>query len=88
MVAALALMDIFENRLALLWLDATLVDASDAAPDQLSVDYGVSCRSALYLPSQDFISWRGWAGPMRVLLFLQPSVLRLGRGRLGWEAAD
>ena len=56
MVAALAFMDVSENCLALLWLDATLVDASDAAPDQLSVDYGVGCRSVLYLPSQDFIA--------------------------------
>ena len=56
MVAALALMDIFENRLALLWLDASLVDTSDAPPDQLSVNYGVGCRSALYLPSQGFIN--------------------------------
>ena len=55
MVAALALMDVFENCLALLWLYAALVDTSDAAPDQLSVDYGVGCRSVLYLPSQDFI---------------------------------
>ena len=61
MVAALALMDVFENCLALLWLDATLVDTSDAAPDQLSVDYGISCRSVLYLPSQDFISWQLFA---------------------------
>ena len=56
MVAALAFMDVSENSLALLWLDATLVDASHAAPDQLSVDYGVGCRSALYLPSQGFIN--------------------------------
>ena len=51
MVAALALMDVFENCLALLWLYAALVDTSDAMPDQLSIDYGVGCRSALYLPS-------------------------------------
>ena len=51
MVAALAFMDVFENCLALLWLYAALVDTSDAAPDQLSVDYGVGCRSALYLAS-------------------------------------
>ena len=50
-LATLALVDIFENCLALLWLYAALVDTSDAAPDQLSVDYGVGCRSALYLPS-------------------------------------
>ena len=51
MVAALALMDVFENRLALLWLYAALVDTSDVAPDQLSVDYGVGCYPVLYLPS-------------------------------------
>ena len=48
MVAALAFMDVSEDCLALLWLDATLVDTSDAAPDQLSIDYGVGCHSALY----------------------------------------
>ena len=51
MVAALALMDVFENCLALLWLYAALVDTSDAAPDQLFVDYGVGYRPVLYLPS-------------------------------------
>ena len=51
MVAALALMDVFENFLALLWLYVALVDTSDAAPDQLSIDYGIGCRPALYLPS-------------------------------------
>ena len=56
MVAALAFMNVSENCLALLWLNAALVDPSDTTPDQLSVDYGVGCRSALYLPSQDFIS--------------------------------
>ena len=58
MVAALAFMDVSENCLALLWLDAGLVDASDTAPDQLSVDYCVGCRLALYLPSQGFINWQ------------------------------
>ena len=61
MVVALALMDVFENCLALLWLYAALVDTSDAVPDQLSVDYGVGCRSALHLPSQDFIVWQLFA---------------------------
>ena len=61
MVAALTLMDVFENCLALLWLYAALVDTGDAAPDQLSVDYGVGCRSALYLPSQGFINWQFFA---------------------------
>ena len=61
MVAALSFMDVSENCLALLWLDATLVDTSDAAPDQLSVDYGVGYRSALYFPGQDFINWQLFA---------------------------
>ena len=39
MVATFTLMDVFEDRLALLWLYTALVDTSDAAPDQLSVDY-------------------------------------------------
>ena len=58
MVATLALVDIFENCLALLWLYAALVDTSNAAPDQLSLDYGVGCRSVLNLPSKDFVSWQ------------------------------
>ena len=58
MVTALAFMDVSENCLALFCLDAALVDASDTAPDQLSVDYGISCCSALHLSSQDFISWQ------------------------------
>ena len=51
MVAALALMNVSENCLALFWLYAVLVDTSDAAPDQLSVDYGIGCRPVLHLPS-------------------------------------
>ena len=58
MVTALAFMDVSENCLALFCLDAALVDTSDVAPDQLFVDYGVGCRSVLYLLSQDFISWQ------------------------------
>ena len=58
MVTALAFMDVSENCLALFCLDGALVDASDAAPDQLSVDYGISCCSVLHLSSQDFISWQ------------------------------
>ena len=58
MVAELAFVDVSENCLALFCLDAALVDASAAAPDQLSVDYGISCCSALHLPSQDFIRWQ------------------------------
>ena len=56
MVAALALMDVFENCLALLWLYAALVDTSDTAPYKLSVDYGVCCCLALHLPGRDLIS--------------------------------
>ena len=58
MLTALAFVDVSEDCLALFCLDAALVDASDATPDQLSVDYGISCRSALHLSSQDFISWQ------------------------------
>ena len=58
MVAALALMDVFENCLALLRLHAALVDTSDTAPYKLSVDYSVCCRPALHLPGQDLISWQ------------------------------
>ena len=56
MMAALALMNVSENCLALFWFYAALVDTSDTAPDQLSVDYGVGCRSVLYLPSRGFIN--------------------------------
>ena len=58
MVTALAFMYVSEDCLALFWLDAALEDAGNAAPDQLSVDYGVGCCSVLHLPSQDFISWQ------------------------------
>ena len=58
MMATLAFMDVFENCLALCCLDTASVDTSDTVPDQLSVDYGIGCRSALHLPSQDFISWQ------------------------------
>ena len=58
MVTALAFVDVSEDCLTLFCLDAALEDAGNAAPDQLSVDYGVGCRSALHLPSQDFISWQ------------------------------
>ena len=58
MVATLAFMDVSENCLALFCLDTALVDTSDTAPDQLSVDYGISFRSVLHLPSQDFVSWQ------------------------------
>ena len=56
MVAALTLMDVFENCLALLRFHAALVDTSDTAPYELSIDYGVRCRPALHLPRRDLIS--------------------------------
>ena len=58
MVTALAFMDVSEDCLALFCLDAALEDAGNAAPDQLSIDYGVCCCSALHLPSQYFIIWQ------------------------------
>ena len=58
MMDTLAFMDVSENCLALFCLDTALVDTSDTTPDQLSVDYGISCCSVLHLPSQDFISWQ------------------------------
>ena len=58
MMATLAFMDVSENCLALFCLDIALVDTGDTAPDQLSIDYGIGCRSALHLPSQYFISWQ------------------------------
>ena len=61
MVTALAFVDVSEDCLALFCLDATLEVAGNAAPDQLFVDYGVGCRSVLYLLSQDFISWKLFA---------------------------
>ena len=57
-MAAFALVDILEDCHTFLWLDAALVDPSNTTPDQPTIDYGVGCRSALYLPSQDFISWQ------------------------------
>ena len=57
-MTALAFVDVFEDFLTLFCFDAALEDAGNAAPDQLSVDYGVGCCSVLYLPSQDFVSWQ------------------------------
>ena len=55
-VAALALVDIFEDFLALLRLHAALVHASDTAPHKFSVDNGVRCYPALHLPARDLVS--------------------------------
>ena len=54
-VAALALVDIFEDCLALLWFYAALEDPSHATSDKLSVYYRVGSCSALHLPGQDLI---------------------------------
>ena len=58
MVATFTLMDVFEDCLALLWLHTPLVNTSDAAPYELSIDDGVRCRPALYLLSRDLIGWQ------------------------------
>ena len=55
-MATLALVDIFEDCLALLRLHAALVHTSDTAPHKFSVDNGVRCRPMLHLSGQDLIS--------------------------------
>ena len=57
-VAALALVDIFEDCLALLWFYAALEDPSHAVSDKLSVYYRVGSCSALHLPGRDLIGWQ------------------------------
>ena len=54
-VAALALVDILENCLALLWFYAALEDPSHAVSDRLSVYYRVGSCLALHLPSRVLI---------------------------------
>ena len=56
MVTTLALMDIFEDCLALLRLYAALENTSDTAPHKFSIDDGVCCCPALHLPGGDLIS--------------------------------
>ena len=48
MVAAFALVDVFEDCYALLLLDAALEDSSDTAPNKLLVYYCVCCGSSLH----------------------------------------
>ena len=48
MVAAFALVDVFEDCYAFLWLDAALEDSSDAALDKFSVYYSIFSGSALH----------------------------------------
>ena len=55
-MAALALVDVFEDCYALLWLDAALEDSSDAAPNEFSVYYCVCSGSALNLSCRDLVS--------------------------------
>ena len=57
-VATLALVDIFEDCLALLRLHAALVHTSDTVPHKFSVDNGVRCRPTLHLSGRDLISWQ------------------------------
>ena len=54
-VATLALVDIFEDCLALLSFYIALEDPSHAASDKLSIDYHVGSCSALHLPGLDLI---------------------------------
>ena len=54
-MAALALMDIFEDRHAFLRLYTTLEDSSHAMPDELSVYYHVGHCSTLYLLGRDLM---------------------------------
>ena len=55
MVATLALMDVFEDCLALPWLHTSLVNTSDTAPHMFSVDNGVAA-ARLHLSGRDLIS--------------------------------
>ena len=54
-VAALTLVDIFEDSLALVWFYAALEDSSHTVSDKLSVYYRVGSFSALHLPGRDLI---------------------------------
>ena len=55
-VAALSLVDMFEDCLDFLWFYTALEDPSHAASDKLSVYYRVGSCSALHLPGRDLIS--------------------------------
>ena len=55
-MAAFALVDVFEDCYAFLWLDAVLEDSSNAAPNKLSIHYCVCSGSALDLSCLCFIS--------------------------------
>ena len=57
MVATFALMNVSEDRDALLRLYVALEDASRVAPDELSVDDRVCGCTVLHLPGQDFVGW-------------------------------
>ena len=55
-VAALTLVDIFEDCLALLWFYAAQEDSSHTASDKLLIYYRVGSCSALHLLGRDLIS--------------------------------
>ena len=55
MVAALALVDVFEDCYAFLWLGAALEDSSNVAPNKLSIHYCVCSGSALDLSCRDLV---------------------------------
>ena len=55
-VAALALVDIIQDCLALIWFYIVLEDSSHTASDKLSVYYRVGSCLAMYLSGRDLIS--------------------------------
>jgi hypothetical protein len=69
MVAALSLVYLHEELDSFVLIDVALVYARDAALVELIVDDRVSFRSALDLPSQEFVLWElivGEAGDERL----------------------
>ena len=64
MMVALSLMDIPEQLLALVGVNAALEDSCDASPVQLLIDDGEGLGSALDLPCLHFFfGQRTWAQP-------------------------
>ena len=55
-MAAFTLVDVLEDCYALLWLDATLENSSDAVPNEFSIYYCVCSGSALNLSCRDLVS--------------------------------
>ena len=54
-MAAFTLVDVLEDCLALVWLQAALINTSEAEPHPLSVDDGVCCCPPLHLSGRDLI---------------------------------